>query len=168
MEQSLTDMPAFATKEKELHHQNSGKSQTLVIKTLDRGRKFKNERYLSADSVYTGLMGLDFIVKAKCKTSMKKEKREVQVSISRISRIITKATCTCPAGKSSYCNHVMALLLELADYSLTSVPEEISCTSRLSQWVIPGDSSAVKAPVIDTVVQKQTSSKGIQCIFEYE
>ena len=78
---SLTDMPAFTIKEIELHRQNSGRSQTSVIKTLDRGRKFKNERYLSADSVYTGLKGLDFVVKAKCKAIMKKEKREVQVSL---------------------------------------------------------------------------------------
>ena len=85
---SLTDMPAFTIKEIELHRQNSGKSQTSVIKTLDRGRNLKNERYLSADSVYTGLMGLDFVVKPRCKASMKKEKREVQVSISRITVIL--------------------------------------------------------------------------------
>ena len=36
----------------------------------------------------------------------------------------------------------MALLLELADYSLNqfkNVPEEISCTSRLRQWVFLGN-----------------------------
>ena len=73
---SLNDMPAFTIKEIELHRQNSGKSEASIIKTLDRGRKFKNERYLSADSVYTGLMGMDFIAKAKFKASMKKEKRD--------------------------------------------------------------------------------------------
>ena len=59
----------------------------------------------------------------------------------------------------------MALLLELADYSrnqISSVPEEISCTSRLRQWGVPGDNSSIKAPVMNTVLQKQTS-KGIHC-----
>ena len=64
-------------------------------------------------------------------------------------------------------NHVMALLLEVADYSLNqlkSVPEEIACTSRLRQWGIPGVSSSIpKAPVIKTVVQKNISKKGISC-----
>ena len=49
---SLKDMPAFTIKEIELHRQNSGKSEASIIKTLERGRKFKNERYLSADYVY--------------------------------------------------------------------------------------------------------------------
>ena len=56
----------------------------------------------------------------------------------------------------------MALFLELADYALnqlTSVPEEISYTSRLRQWGIAGDSSAVKVLVMNTVVQKKNLLK---------
>ena len=58
----------------------------------------------------------------------------------------------------------MALLLELADYSLSqfkSVPEKIACTSRLRQWGVPGETVTVTAPVTETAVQKQPSSKGI-------
>ena len=83
---------------------------------LDRGRKFKNEQYLSANTVYTGPMELDFVTKVKFKASVNKEKREVPFSISRTTGLVTKATCTCPAWNSSYCKDVMALLLELADY----------------------------------------------------
>ena len=57
----------------------------------------------------------------------------------------------------------MALLLERADYSLSqlkSVPEEIAFTSRLRQWGVPGETMQ-KAPVMETAVQKQPSSKGI-------
>ena len=82
-------------------------------------------------------------------------------------------------------NHVTALLLELADYSLSqfnsfmtedviiqkpdnglrhervkSVPEEIACTSRLRQWGVPGETMQ-KAPVMETSAQKQPISKGI-------
>ena len=94
---------------------------------------------------------------------MKKEKRNVTVSISRKYSNVVKGQCSCPAGKSGYCNHVMALLLELADYSLnqlTTILEEISCTSRLRQWGVPGQAS-YKSPVMETTVQKETTSKGI-------
>ena len=72
---------------------------------------------------------------------MKKEKRFVNVSLSISTGEVIEGSCSCPAGNSGYCNHVMALLLEIADYSLSQlkeVPDEIACTSRLRQWVYLG------------------------------
>lgn len=138
---SLMEMPLFSIKEIEIHRQASGKGNA-IIKTLDRGRKFKEERYLSADSLFTRFSGSNFDVKAKCKASMKKEFREVEVSLNRETGLLVSSKCSCPAGKSGYCNHVMALLFELADYSLNQfkiVPEEIACTSKSRQWGIPGE-----------------------------
>ena len=89
-----------------------------IIKTLERRRKFKEERYISADSIYTYLSDELFFVKAKCKASMKKEFRNIEISLSRSNGLVISGKCTCPAGNSSYCNHVMALLLKIADYSL--------------------------------------------------
>ena len=83
-------------------------------------------------------------LKCQCKVSMKKEKQDVSVSLSR-----AKNGQVALAGLSGYCNHVMALLLEIANYSLNqlkNVPEEISCTIHLRQWVVPGDAYN-KAPV---------------------
>ena len=94
---------------------------------------------------------------------MKKEKRSVAVKLITIISKVLDGSCFFPAGKSEYCSYVMALLLELADYSLSqfkSVPEEIACTSRLRQWGVPGETMQ-KAPVMETTVQKQPSSKGI-------
>ena len=51
-----------------------------------------------------------------------------------------EAKCDCPAGNLGYCNHIMALLFELADYSLSelkTVPVEIACTSKSRQWDVP-------------------------------
>ena len=62
---------------------------------------------------------------------------------------------------------MMGLLLKLADYSLNqfkSVTKEIACTSRLRQWGVPGETMQ-KAPVMETTVQKQPSSKGITSTF---
>lgn len=60
----------------------------------------------------------------------------------------------------------MALLFELADYSLNQleqVPEEISCTSKLRQWGIPGEKSTIKEPVMSCSIIKTYGKKGISC-----
>jgi len=41
---------------------------------------------------------------------MKKEKRNVHVALDKDTGNVIHADCSCPAGKSGYCNHVMALL----------------------------------------------------------
>ena len=73
---------------------------------------------------------------------MKKEKRSAAVKLTTITGKVLDGSCSYPARKSGYCNHVMALLLELADYSLSqfkSVPEEIAYRSRLRQWGVSGE-----------------------------
>ena len=58
---------------------------------------------------------------------MKKEFRNMEVSLDRNTELVTISKCSCPAGNSRYCKHIMTLLLELADYSLNQlncVPEE--------------------------------------------
>lgn len=162
---SLTKLPVFTIKEIEQHRQLSGKVKGLSIaKTLSRGRKFKDERYLKSDSVYTLVSKNTFKAKCKCKASMKKIMRDVEVSINRITGKVEKGSCNCPAGQSGYCNHAMALLLELADYSLKGlklVPEEKACTSTVRQWGIPGQKDIPKAPVMNTAIKKQTNKQGI-------
>ena len=50
----LKDLPRFTIREIELHRLKCGKTpESAIIKTLDRGRKFKEERYISADSIFT-------------------------------------------------------------------------------------------------------------------
>ena len=116
---SLSNLPSFTIKEVEDHRKNSGKTpNTAIIKTLDRGRKSKNERYLSTDTIYTKWDYKTFVIKGTCKSSMKKDLRNVKVSLDISTGKVSNAQCTCPAGNSGYCNHVMALLLEIADYSL--------------------------------------------------
>ena len=129
LEKSLEMLPQFTIKETEQHRQLSGKPpESAIIKTLDRGRKFKNERYITSDSIFKKCDKGIFYVKGLCKASMKKEKRSVAVKLCTTTRKVLDGSCSCPAGKSGYCNHVMALLLELADYSLSqfkSVPEKL-------------------------------------------
>lgn len=57
---------------------------------------------------------------------------KVVVDISRITGLVQNANCMCPAVKSGYCTHVMALLFELVDFSkrgLQNMLDEKACTS---------------------------------------
>ena len=166
---SLSKMPLFTIKDIEEHRLRSGKSRdTAIMKSLVKGRKFKEERYLTADDIYTQSDEALFYVKGLCKASMKKEKkstRNLLVHLDKTTGSVQYANCNCPAGECGYCHHVMALLLELADYSLNLlqvVPEEIACTSRARQWGCPTESST-KAPVMSTSIQKRPSKRGVQC-----
>ena len=161
----LKDMPTFTIKEIELHHKNSGKYPgTSIIKTLDRGRRFKDERYISADSIFTAVTDTGFFGKGRCKASMKKEIRDVEICLDRMNGVVISAVCTCPAGNSCYCNHIMALLFELADYSLNGlikVPEEISCTSESRQWGVPSENKCFKDPAMTSPIRSGGDKKGL-------
>ena len=62
---SLKNMPLFTIKEIELHKKSSGKITDLaIVKTLDRGKKFKEERYISDDSITTSRKGEKFYIKS--------------------------------------------------------------------------------------------------------
>ena len=140
--------------------------EKAIMKTTDRGRKFQEERYISTDSVYTKTNANDFIVKASCKASMKREYRNMIITLKRDTGKVVSGYCNCPAGKSGYCNHVMALLFELADYSLhqvKTVPEEVACTSKLRQWGVPPEITKKPQPVMNISVKKQGKSKGVTC-----
>ena len=153
---SLEMLPQFSIKETQQHRELSCKTpESAIIKTFDRGRKFKNGRYVTSDSIFTKCNKSIFYVKGLCNASMKKEKPSIAVKLTTITSKVLDGSCSCPAGKSGYCNHVIALLLELADYSLSqfkSVPKEIACTSRLRQQGVPGETTR-KAPVMETNVQ---------------
>ena len=100
--------------------------------TLDRGRKFKKERYITSDNILIKFDKGIFCVKGLGKVSMKKEKRSVAVKLSTMTSKVLDGSCSCPARKSGYCNRMMALLLKLADYSLSqfeSVSKEIHAKS---------------------------------------
>ena len=122
---SLEKMPPFTRVQIEKHRELSGKRKIStnkkgvpIMKTLRRGSQFKEERYLSSDTIFTSTSEEGFLVKSKCKAIMKKEYHSQNVTLQHETGNIISAYCTCKAGKSSYCNHIMALLLELAEYSL--------------------------------------------------
>ena len=163
---SLSTLPVFTRKEIDKHVSQCGKIKgKSILKTLVRGRLFKNERFLTSDTIFTSCNPLYFYFKARCKASMKKEYRNIKVQLCKRTGEVHKATCSCPAGKSGYCNHVMALLYEIAEYSLnrlTEIPKEKACTSILRKWGVPGNKEAVKETVMRTTLISGDQKKGIQ------
>ena len=107
---------------------------------------------------------MHFYVKARCKASMKKGLRNVRIQLCKRIGEVYKATCSCPSGKSGYCNHVMALLYEIAEYSLnqlTEVPQEKACKSVLRKMGVPGNKEVVKETVMRTSLTSSDQKKGI-------
>ena len=108
-------MPLFAIKEIEEYRLKSGKQGKALIKTINRGKKFMERRYLVRDSIYVKKSKGNSIIKARCKASMKRETRKLAV-------ILTIST--------------ISWHFELADYSLRQikrVPDEVAYTSRSRQ-----------------------------------
>ena len=64
---------------------------------------------------------------------MKKKFRYVEGSVNQTPAFVISAKCSCPAGNSEFCNHIMTL-----DYpnlnQFNFVPEDISCTKKSQQW----------------------------------
>ena len=80
----LKHLPVLIFKYINLHRLSSGNDKsTVIFKTLETGRKFKNEGYLSSDSIFTKRTNNTSTIKSKCSTSMKKIKRDVVVTLTR-------------------------------------------------------------------------------------
>jgi len=84
---------------------------------------------------------------------------------------VLRAACTCPAGLGSHgkgkCNHVGGVLFALEDFTrrgLQNHPEPLSCTSRLSVWVVPRNQSIAAKPLDQILIRKIRFRKKNICI----
>ena len=133
---SLEVVPVFTAKEIQDHNKVSGKNGATVEKTSERGLQLKNERYLTVDTIQTMKAKDLFKFKGVCQTSLKKVKRFAEMHLCIKSSKVISSICSCLAGRSGYYNHIMAMLYEIADYSLNSlkpVPLKLACTSKIRQ-----------------------------------
>ena len=95
-------------------------------------------------------------VHSNVKPSMKNKCSNVIGKFIRESEDIIAAACTCSVGSSikclGKCNHVGAILFALEDFNrkkLKTFVEHLTCTSQLSKWNVPRDSSTNPPPPID-------------------
>lgn len=162
----LKDFPLFTQHEIIAHRNKSGKrkidgdSDHPIVKTTSRGEHFKNERYIDADTIFCSINESFCYVKGICQASKRSKKRyNKSVALQKTSGNVEYANCECPQGTAGFCSHVMAMLTELAEYSLLqlrTIPEEISCTSRAREWGIPRTFSGkmYKSAIMDMAVNK--------------
>lgn len=162
----LEQFPIFTQREIIAHrnksgkrkHQKEGKGDHSVAKTTLRGAHFKKERFVDADTIYCGFENNFCYVKGACKASKRaKTIYWISVAFHQESGSVLYANCQCPSGKSGYCNHIMAMLMELAEYSLLQlarIPEEVACTSRAREWGIPRSLTGRNTPILDVTVKK--------------
>ena len=72
MGKCLKEMSVFTISENENHRIKSKKNSRVILKTKDCEKRFKEERYLSANDILVASTEKIFYVKGKCETSMKK------------------------------------------------------------------------------------------------
>ena len=99
-------------------------------------------------------------VRATVLPSMKKSAYRVVVEFSPTCDVL-RAACTCPAGLGlqgkGKCNHVGGVLFAIEDFSrrgLQQNPEPLTCTSRLSVWVVPRNQSVAAKPLDKELIRK--------------
>ena len=133
-------MLVFNIREINNHRIKRGKNCSAMMKTTDRGKRFEEEGYLSAVNAFAANIERIFYVRQKRKASIKREIISIEVGRNKVNCDTIFAKCRCPAGESGYCNHIMALLFQIAGYSLhqlISLSEEKECTSLTPRLDVP-------------------------------
>ncbi|XP_073237731.1 uncharacterized protein [Porites lutea] len=169
---SLEKMPMFTRLQMNHHVLKSGKTignidHHTVPTGLVKARRFLDDEYLediecASDSKY-------FFFKGKCCHSFRKNDppHNLKIALCILSGEVESASCSCVAGKSGFCNHVLALMFKMCKFTLFScnstkdLTEEqdqqssLACTSQLQQWHKKGGGKNIAPqPVMEVEVTK--------------
>ena len=124
-------------------------------------------------------MTLTFFVKSLCHHSYRKNDPPhiLRLALCLVTTEVEYAHCSCAAGKVGFCNHVLALMMQLRKYTLYECKDtrdlneeedmcpKVACTSLLQLWhkVGRGDNIQPK-PVMDLVIKKtKVNDSTISC-----
>jgi len=81
---------------------------------------------------------------------------EVKVKLHGLSKSIS-GKCSCVAGAGGFCHHIIGLLFYLAhckQLGLTSLPDDLTCTSMVQRWSIPRTRKIECKEIQDVLVKK--------------
>ena len=148
---------------------------------LMRAKAFLKDRYLhdnqtAHDQRYS-------VHRAKCFHSFKRNEspHELKLALCVVSCDVIYTYCVpvSAAGKSGFCNHMLALMLKVCKFSLlncqkvTDLKHEDDensssvCTSSLQQWHQPRVEGIAPQPVMEVVLMKthaeEKKTEGVQC-----
>ena len=133
-------------------------SKQTSLKYESRGHHFHSEQYLH--DIWVKSVDETLLIKAKCFRSLSKKKDphslHVRIDLNEPHDVIY-AKCSCVAGLSGYCNHVIGLLYRIREYyqdGKSSIPDDRSKASEPMMWNRPRIEGIAPEAVTDCVVRK--------------
>ena len=133
--------------------------QTEYTRTLDKGYRFFQDSYVQNIKCHPMPHKPDFVcVASTVLPSMKKDCiYHVKIVVQKSPCSVNTAYCTCPAGLSGCCNHVIATLYCLEDYIHQGFQDEEKkgCTERLQVWNKPKLRNVVGWPTDEVKLTKK-------------
>ncbi|XP_070548024.1 uncharacterized protein [Ptychodera flava] len=135
--------------------------QNLSKKSQEKGLNYFSQGYVH-DIKINDHNATEVNIIARCWRSMRKSElpHNIDISISTAERKLANANCSCKAGLSGHCSHVIGLLKSLQGLKLhnfTSVPTQLSCTSIPQQWHVPRGPKIKPVPLNHVVVARQVA-----------
>ncbi|XP_070578686.1 uncharacterized protein [Ptychodera flava] len=139
---SRAQMDHYATQGgKALHRHKRGEATSF-----QRGSVFHHENYIF--SLQTAVSESLFFFKSKCFHSYSKTKdpHSLKLALHLVSGEVLYGQCTCVAGKSGFCNHMIGLMFRICEFSLYGYKDvndenlqkdlngNIPVTSKLQKW----------------------------------
>lgn len=184
---SLEKAPLFTRAEMDKHSGQSGKhiggeKHHSVPTGFRKAKTYLQDEYLH--EIKTNYDQQYFYYRAKCFHSFKRNEspHNLIIALCLISGEVVFTNCgpSCAAGKSGFCNHVLALMLKVCKYTLyncKSVTElqheadencSTACTSTLQRWHQPRVEGILSYPIMEVSVSKtqlegEHKSGGITC-----
>ena len=183
---SLEKSPHFTRVEMDKHVARSGKNMGAGVHLSLPTGLAKAKTYLQDDYLHDIQTNYDqryFFYRAKCFHSFKRNENphNLDLALCIVSGDVMYANCgpSCAAGKSGFCNHILALMLKVCKYTLyncvnvTELKDEVDqnsstvCTSALQTWHKPRVEGISPYPVMEIAVLKTRlqdhKSCGIVC-----
>ena len=185
----LSKLLFFTRAEMDRHIGKSGKNidgekhaHHSVPTGFKKAKTYLEDEYLH--DIQTNYDQQHFYFLAKCFHSFRRNEspHNLNIALCIVSGEFVYANCgpSCAAGKSGFCNHVLALMLKVCKYTLynckdtTELQHEedenssTACTSTLQRWHQPRVEGISSYPIMEVAVSKtrlQTEQKrsGIMC-----
>ena len=164
----LQDMPSFNDVTISEFTENTGKTpkSKSCVRPEQRGYQFFSESYVH--NYKTCKTQHHYFIKANCYRSQSKNESPhiIWLALSTTSPITTvcKAFCSCKAGASGYCNHVLATMYQTSHFcklGSKSVPLRGSKTEYPQLWDKPSRGKKIKAEsVMKAKVKKAKVGEG--------
>ena len=183
----LDKRPFFTRAQIDSHIASSGKKQNSEHHSLPTGlrkaKAFLEDEYLH--DIQTAHDQRYFYYRAKCFHSFKtrEDPHNLKLALCISSGEVKYAFCgpTCAAGKSGFCNHILALMLKVCKYSLYDCKDvrdlkheedenpATACTSALQNWHRSRLDGIHAQPVMEVVVSDPTAADkgkktGVVCL----